>query len=204
MATENKSNKIITIVLALIITLAGVTILYVSLPQGEEKSDGTQTPVQATILTVVYGDEQVNYTIGQLENLTSFSGSGGYIKLGMLPNVVIEGPFNFIGVKITTLLSHDFNLPYNYSITVKATDNKTKEYYYNLSQINGIADVYNESGVPNYTGGMTTILAYKKDGDYITDTDKGPLWMALVDEGKITSSRLWTKMVYYIEIKELT
>jgi len=203
MPTENKSNKIITMVLALIIIVAAVTILYISLPQEKEKSGGTQTPVQATILTVVYGDEQVNYTLQQLENLTSYTGSGGYIKVGMLPDqVVIDGPFNCIGVKITTLLSHDFNLPYNYSIAVKATDNQTKEYYYNLSQINGNANVYNESGIPNYTGSMTTILAYKIDGDYITD--KGPLWIAFLDEGKITSSRLWTKMVYYIKINELT
>jgi flagellar basal body-associated protein FliL len=40
MPTENKSNKIITIVLAVIITLAAVTVIYISLPQNKEKTSG--------------------------------------------------------------------------------------------------------------------------------------------------------------------
>lgn len=209
MATENKSNKIITIVLAVIITIAAITVLYVSLPQNkenntsggtnEQQGGGNQT--ESVVLTIIYGDEQTNYTLQQLENLTPYTGYGGYIKLGMLPDIVIDGPFNYTGVEITTLLNDAFNLPVNYTITVKATDNKTTDY--NLSQMQGDVDIYNESGVANETGGVTMILAYKIEEEYLKDTSDGPFRIAFVNNGRITSSRLWTKMVNSIEINEL-
>ena len=92
------------------------------------------------------------------------------------------------------------NLPSNYSILVNTSDFTT--FNYNKSVINGQVEIYNESGNITQTGGVTMILAYKQDGIYLTDTDDGPLRIAFVNNGKITSSQLWARMVVSFEIIE--
>jgi hypothetical protein len=210
MPTENKSNKIITIVLAVIITLAAITVIYISLPQNKEnektsdenngQQDGNNPTEESVILTVIYGDEQTNYTLEELEALDSYTGTGGYIKTKALPTVIITGPYEYTGVSITLLLNQINNLPENYSIIIKASDDWTTEY--NQSQIQGDVAVYNESGNITGTGGVTMLLAYKEDGEYINESTDGSLRIVYVDDEAITSSSQWAKMVVSIEIVE--
>jgi hypothetical protein len=127
-----------------------------------------------------------------------FEGSGSYIKLGWLPDVVIDGPFNYSGVEITKLLEKIEDLPDQYNITVTAIDGRESNYSYD--EIMGNVDIYNNSGNITSSSGVTMILAYKHDGEYIKDPDEGPLRIAFVDDGLITSSKLWTKLVETIEI----
>jgi len=206
MPTENKSNKIITITLALIITLAAITVIYINLPKenknksgenNERKNEENQAEEGSSILTIIYGDEQTNYTLEELGALDSYTGSGGYIKTKVSS---ITGPYEYTGVKVTLLLGQIENLPENYSIIVEASDGWTTEY--NQSQIHGDVLIYNESGNITGIGGVTMILAYAEGGEYMNESIGGPLRTVYVDDGAITSSDLWTKKVVSIEIVE--
>ena len=205
MPTENKSNKIITVVLVVIIAIAAITVLYVSLPQNEENNastgnneqSGNQT--ESVVLTVIYGDQQTNYTFPQLENLTAFTGMGGYRT--SYPS--IKGQGNYTGVPVTTLVELAAGNIENYSVTVYSSDgNKT----YNYSMVLGDVDLYNASNASDATpignGRATMIIAYMKDGQYLNESQDGKLKTAFVNgrEEIITSSDLWRKYVISIEI----
>ncbi len=196
----DKKNKIITIVLSIIILIAIFTIIYVNLPEEKDTKDKTTNKDTETIFTITFGDEVTNYTLQDLEIFESFIGKGMLIRIGWLPEVKLEGPFNFTGIKVDTIINQFDNLPNNYTVSVYSSDGKTTDY--NKSTINGQVKIYNESGNITQTGGVTMILAHKKDGAYLTDPDKGPLRIAFINDGKITSSKLWAKMVVSIEIIE--
>jgi hypothetical protein len=200
MPKEEKSNRIITIGLVIVICIAIVVLIYVNLPK-EEKQEEQDSKLKGYV-NIIYGEQNYNYSMSNLIKLDSFNGTGSFIKLGWLPDIVIDGPFNYTGVKITSLLNKIENLPESYNITVKASDDKTKNYNFTYSEIIGDVNVYNNSGNITGTGGVTMVLAYMQDGEYITDTKEGPLRIAFLDNGSITSSRLWTKMVISIEVIE--
>lgn len=195
MATENKSNKLITITLALIITIAAITIIYINLPKdenGTEINDGNEQENEI-ILQMLYNDTYKNYTLDQIENLETFTGSGGYIK----SNNITVGPYELTGVKISTILNQYDIESENYSISVKAADNYTK--IFNLSYINGEISVFNETGEQISTGGVTMIINYKQDGEYL-DESEGPLRLGFIYEDGFTSSKIWIKQVVSILI----
>jgi len=206
MAKESKNEKIITIILAIVISLAAITIMYVSLPNEsksnqQENNTGGEVPAEKTILTLIYGDQELEYTLSDLEGMEAYNGSGSQLKIGALPDIIIDGPYDFTGVRFTTLLSQFEDLPDNYNITVTSTDNWTN--VFTKDQVNGVVSVYNETG--NITVGPNPImmLAYKEDGEYITDDTVGPTRVVFVGENAITSSRLWAKMVSSIEVTEV-
>jgi len=189
-------NKTIGIVLAVIILIAIFTIIYVNLPKEvDEKNTNGETE---TVLLFTFGDQTINYTLQDLEALEEFTGKGTFIKYGALPNIFLEGPTNFTGIRANTLLDQIDNLPNNYSIVVYSSDDWTTEY--NKSVINGQVGIYNESGNITEKGGVLMLFAYKKEGEYITDPEEGPLRIAFINDGKITSSKLWAKMVVSVEL----
>ena len=200
MVEEKNRNKIIGAVLAVIIFLAIVTIIIVNLPEEIEKNGETPNGETETVLSLTYGNETTNYTLKDLEALEEFTGKGTFIKYGALPNVFLEGPTNYTGIRVITLLNLIANLPSNYSIVVNTSDPGT--FYYNKSVIDGQVGIYNESGNITQTGGVTMIFAYKKEGGYITEPTEGPLRIAFIDDGKITSSQLWARMVVSVELIE--
>ncbi|KYK22996.1 hypothetical protein AYK21_03155 [Thermoplasmatales archaeon SG8-52-2] len=198
MAEEKNKNKIIGFVLAVIILIAIFTIIYVNLPEETEKKDESLNGEKETIFSLKFRGKITNYSLEDLESLEEFTGMGTYIKSGWLPDVVLDGPTNFTGIRANTLLNQIDNLPNNYSIVVYSSDDWITEY--NKSAINGQVEIYNESGNITQTGGVTMLFAYKKEGDYLTDTDDGPLQIAFINDNKITSSKLWAKMVVSIEL----
>jgi len=212
MPTENKSNKIITIALAMIITLAAITILYVSLPEnkenkkpsGENHEQGGNQTGESAILTVIYGDEQTNYTLDELEALESYTGMGGYRT--SFPS--IKGQGNYTGVPVTTLVELTAGNIENYSIVVTSNDGeKIENKTYNYGFIMGNVDIYNPNNasdaIPIGNGGLNMVLAYKYEGDYLNESKDGKLKIAFLDEnGSITSSGLWWKYIISIEIEE--
>jgi hypothetical protein len=193
MVLENKSYKIITIVLALIIIIAAITIIYTSLPKNEnetEDNNGNQQENEV-VLQMLYNDTYKNYTLDQLQELESLTDSGGYINAIN----VTSGPYGLTGVSISTLLEQFDILSENYSINVKAIDNYSKTF--NLSYINGDIPIFNETGEQIGTGGAIMILNYKDNGEYLDDSD-GPLRLAFIYENGYTSSKLWIKQVVSI------
>jgi hypothetical protein len=195
-----EKNKAITLVLIFIIIIAIITIVYVNLPKEEDTKHKTTNEESDTLLTFTFRDEITNYTLNDFEILEEFTGKGTYIKTGWLPDVVIEGPYNFTGIRVDTILNQIDNLPKNYTIRVSSSDGWTTDY--NQSTVSGQVSIYNESGNVTQIGGATMILAYKKEGTYMTDAEEGPLQVAFINDGKITSSKLWTKMVVSLEIVE--
>jgi len=195
MATENKSNKIITIVLALVITIAAITILFISLPKNENEMENNNGNDQENeiVLSTFYDDQYINYTLNQLEDLESFSGSGGYIK----SNNVTSGPYELTGVRISTILNKFDIISKSYSISVKTSDDFTK--IFNLSYINGDIAIFNEIGEEIGNSGATMIIFYKQDGEYLDETD-GPLRSGFIYEDGFSSSGIWMKQVVSIMI----
>jgi len=207
MSKEGKSNKIITVILALVIIIAAFTIIYINLDEDSDEGNEENNDINLDdtsdeiILTLSYGDETKEYTLNMLENFVSYTQNGGIIKTGWFPDISTEGPFNYTGVKISTLLDEIINLPENYNITITSNDDRRTEY--NQSQINGNINVYNGTSTEAYdVGGVTMVIAYNKETEYLDD-EEGPLRIVFVDDGIFTSANLWARFVVSIEITEI-
>ena len=123
------------------------------------------------------------------------------IKIGFLPEVVTEGPNEFTGIKISTLLDQIDDLPENYNISVKTSDGWIVEY--NMSETEGNLDIYNESGVVINNTGATMMLAYKMNGENLIEGE-GPLRIIYCHDEFYTPSLYWTRLVISIEVIELS
>lgn len=214
---EKNPNKLITIMLAIIICAAAVTLLYVSLQQDDtdtNEEENNETPEQneeetpeepATFLTFIYGEEQTNYTLEELEAMDIITGYGGY----RTSYPMIKGQGNYTGVPVTILVDSIAGSITNYSLFVVSNEdglieNKTFDY----DTVQGNTNIYNSTNAsdetPIGTGGVTMIICYEKDGEYLDEESDGKIKIAFVneDEEKITSSGLWWKFVESIEIIE--
>jgi len=193
MASEKKSNKIISIVLLLIIIVAAITIIYINLPKDETENNNGNEQENEIVLQTLYNDVYINYTLDQLEDLESLTFSGGYINAVN----VTSGPYELTGVRLSTLLNQYNILSQNYSISVKTADNSTK--IFNLSYINGEIPIFNETGGQIGSSGATMIIYYKENGEYL-DVSDGPLRLGFIYENGFTSSNKWIKQVVSILI----
>ena len=198
---DKNSDKLVTIVLAIVIILCIGTLVYVNIPQEKQTTQKLNyvvrvSEVEKPVLTISYGSESFNYTLDELIEMESYTGSGGYIK----KSGVIIGPNNYTGVRISTLTNVFSNLPENYTIQAVASDGYTVSYTYD--EINGHVKVYNESGNETSIGNLTMIIAYKENGVLLNESTGGPLRIAFVDEGAISSSRLWIRSLVSLSIKE--
>ena len=205
------TNKILTIFLAVIICIAAVVLLYINLPKNETKentsddgntngeTEDNETEEPVTDLMVIYGDEQINYTMDEIKAMTNYTGIGGKIK----KTGTTTGPYNYTGVKMTALLDEaefEEELPANYSIDTNSTDGYSQHYTYN--EIQGTTELFNETEgvrVPLGNASLTMIIGYLEDGEEMTDD--GPLMIVFVDD-YYTDSGLWAKHLATIEIIE--
>jgi hypothetical protein len=193
-----KTNKIVAAVLVIALIVALGVFIFVNLPKQTSPNGGTTIPPETSILTVSYNGTRWNYTLAELEALPVMTGSGSYIKVKLLPTVNITGPFNFTGVDIKILLDRIPNLPSNYNVISTSSDNYS--FNYTFAQVYGNVEVYDTSGIITGPGGVTMLLAYKQEGQNITDPTVGPLRIVFVDHGAITPSSLWSKSVVSLEI----
>jgi hypothetical protein len=208
MVGKNNTNKILTIVLALIICISAIVILYVNLPKDEKTGDNTnnnsngstdnnQTEEPVTVLTVIYGNEQINYTLDQIKSMVSYTGIGAKIN----KKLSITGPYNYTGVKMSTFLSELKNLKTskkaNYSINTTSKDGYSQHFTY--EEIQGSIEKLNETRVSLGYSNFTLIIAYMQEGDEITDSEDGPLMIVFVDD-YYTDSGLWVKQLATIEL----
>ena len=80
---EKKVDRLVTAILAVVIIIAVAALIYVNLPHEESipqnSSSNSQTNEQA-YLVISYGNKSFNYTMSELMNMESYTGSGGYIK----------------------------------------------------------------------------------------------------------------------------
>jgi len=196
----SKTNKIITAVVTIAVILAIAVLIYVNLPKQTETPEDN-TDAHKTIpptLALIYNDEQINFTLGQLERLEPYTAKGGYrTQKG------IKGVGNYTGINITTLINTLQPVPYRYSLLV--TDANGENASYNFSTINGQVNIYDPENASNSEpigyGNMTMVLAYQFEGELLNESSDGKLRIVFLDEnGSITSSSLWWKKVVQIRI----
>jgi len=196
-----KTNKIISAVVAIAIIISVAVLIYVNLPKQTETTED-EPPAQKenpSIFTIIYDDEQQNFTLGQLERLEPYTAKGGYRK----QSGFIKGLGNYTGVNITTLVN---NLqPDLYQYSLRATDIEGNYTFYNFSTITGQVNIYNPENAsdpnPIGKGNMTMVLAYQFEGDWLNESSDGKLKIVFLDEnGSITDSSLWWKKVVSIRI----
>jgi len=195
---SSKTNKIIGAVVATAIIISIAVLVYVNLPKQsettEENNDDHNT-IPPT-LTIIYNDKQKNYTFGEIERLESYTAKGGYRNsIG-----VIQGVGNYTGVNITTLVKTLQPTPYRYALQIFSEDGKNM--FFNYSTIIGLVPIYTpQNGSVIGTGNMTLVLAYKYEGDWLNETSDGKLRLVFLDDqGSITDSEYWMKMVTSIRI----
>jgi uncharacterized protein YxeA len=194
----SKTNKIISAVVAIAIIIAIAVLIYVNLPKPTEKTDDNTDDHKSIppTLTLIYDDEQKNFTFGEIERLESYTAKGGYRNsVG-----VIKGVGNYTGVNITTLVNTLQPVPYRYTLQVFSEDGKNMSY--NYSTIIGQVPIYNpENGSAIGTGNMTLVLAYQLEGDWLNESSDGKLRIVFLDnQGSITESKYWMKMVTSIKV----
>lgn len=190
-SNKKKSNIILTFALAVVIIIAVIVIIYVNLPQQEDTPPSPST--SEVLLTFIYGEQHINYTLEDLQNMETYTGYGGYKT--RYPS--IKGPYEYTGVNVTTLLSKIDNLPINYTLQVTASDGWVTNY--SIDEIYGNVTVYNASGNESGIGGVTMLLAFAENGDL--NFSDGPLRIAFVnDDEPYTDSFLWSKYVVTLEI----
>jgi len=139
------------------------------------------------ILTIIYEDYSIIYTLNDLESMDSYTGT--YIKSKLLPDsVVIENSNLYTGVKIITLLDDMPDMPENYYLSIISSDGWIINFTKN--EVMGFVDI-----------------AYKENGEYynVIDEDNviGPLRIAFVGNDVITSSNLWSRKVVSIHINKI-
>ncbi len=195
---EKKVDRLVTAILAVVIIIAVAALIYVNLPHEESipqnSSSNSQTNEQA-YLVISYGNKSFNYTMSELMNMESYTGSGGYIK----KSGTIVGPDNYTGVNVSTLLQGFYNLPSNYTLTATASDGYTVGYTYD--EIIGHVPIYDESGNETGYSNLTMIIAYKENGVLLNESTGGPFRVAFVDDGAISNSKLWVRNVVHLSIE---
>lgn len=189
MAERGKGDNIITIIVAIALLAAAILVIYTSL-------DNDDTKDYETLLTVIYQENQWNYTMSDLENLDRYSGEGSMMK----SSGTISGPYEFGGVPITTLLENanitDFT---SFELNVTSADGWFS--IFNDNAITGNVSVFDETGnETTWSKPIILLLAYTEDNKEISEED-GPLRIVYIgEENPITSSEYWVKKVVSIEI----
>jgi hypothetical protein len=197
----SKTNKIISAVVVVAIIIAIAVFIYVNLPKQTETTNNNTNDHEAipSVFTLIYDDEQRNFTFGEIERLESYTAKGGY----RTQSGFIKGLGNYTGVNITNLVSMFQPTLYQYSLRVFSDDGENTSY--NYSTIIGNVNIYNPENAsdpnPIGKGNMTMVLVYQYEGNWLNESNDGKLKIAFLDQnGSITKSSLWWKKVISIRI----
>jgi hypothetical protein len=195
-----KTNKILTAVVAIAIIVSVAILVYVNLPKQTETVSEDNTPHNTIpqVLTLIYDDEEKNFTLAELERLEPYTANGGY----RTESGFIKGMGNYTGVNITTLIKTIDSVPLQYIIQVISEDGNLS---YNYSTILGDVFLYDPDNGSNPNpigkGNMTMVLAYQYEGNWLNETNDGKLKIVFLDDkGSITKGSLWWKKVTSIRI----
>lgn len=189
MAQREKGDKLIMVILTLAVFAAAVIVIYTSFDENDTKDEDV-------LVSVINGENQWKYTMNNLKNLEEYTGRGSMINdIG-----TINGPFEFTGVSIMTLLE-DVGITNLSSLEINVTAANNWSKIFNADAIVGNVTVFNETGNEiNWSMPVILLLAYEEDSMEISD-ENGPLRITYVGEGTpITLSENWVKQVISIEI----
>lgn len=144
------------------------------------------------VVLTVEGTTTIDFTLAELQSLTSNTSSGAFIK----STGTVVGPSEYTGVPLKDLVdlvcSED-----DYSIEVIGTDDYSVTY--NYSQVEtGLFEHFDESGTSLGFDTFTMVVAYAQDGSPLVDM---VLRMAIIDDSEpITNSELWAKDVCTMKV----
>jgi hypothetical protein len=195
-------NLIITVAFVVVIIVAAAVYFYTSLPQGSDNDqNNTNNGTEDIIFSVLIDNMTYEYNTSQLSNIELFKGSGSFVKVGLLPDqIIIDGPNNFTGISILTLLENIDDVPANYSITFNAKDGYLSTF--TKDEVNGLVDIYNKEGNITGIGNVTMVLAYLQNDEYLEDLYR-PFRIVFIGDDLITGSNLWARMITSMQINEL-
>lgn len=190
--------------LAVTIIISIGILIYVNLPKQtdvviDEDDTDIAKKTAPSVFSLIYDDEQKNYTLSGLQQMETYTAKGGY----RTQSGFIRGFGNYTGVNITTLVSMFPPVPYQYSLIITSEDNKTQQF--NYTTIQGHVNVYDPDNASNTDpigkGNMTMMLAFQHEGDWLDEANDGTLKIVFVDkQGSITQSSLWWKKVISMRI----
>ncbi|NHJ14513.1 MAG: hypothetical protein EAX95_12610 [Candidatus Thorarchaeota archaeon] len=146
-------------------------------------------PVEPIVFEVITNAGTTSFTWTEMLDLPTVTGEGGTKnRFGTL-----DGPFNFTGFSLHSLLTALASLPEEYNVSVVATDGYAVVYNHTLVE-GTITGFDSTTGDSVGTIAATMIVAYERDGEPLLDD--GPLRIAFVnDEGYLSNSSLWAKHV---------
>lgn len=198
-----KTNKMIGAALAVTIIISIGILIYVNLPKQTDvvvdDDNNTAKKTAPSVFSLIYDDEQKNFTLSGLQQMETYTAKGGYrTQTGF-----IKGFGNYTGVNITTLVGMFSPVPYRFSLMITSEDTETQ--MFNYTTIQGqvyIYDVNNASNPdPIGKGNLTMMLAFQYEGNWLDQSNDGTLKIVFVDEqGSITQSSLWWKKVISMRI----
>lgn len=196
-----KTNRILGAVITVAIIISIGVLVYVNLPNQTDVvvQDEPAKKTAPAVFSLIYDDEQRNFTLSGLQQVETFTAKGGYRTQSGL----IKGQGNYTGVNITTLVSMFQPTPYLYSLIISSEDGETL--MYNYTTIQGHVNIYNPDNAsdpnPIGKGNMTMLLAFHYEGTLLDESTDGKVKIVFVDdEGSITQASLWWKKVTSIRI----
>lgn len=198
-----KTNKIIGAALTITIIISISIFVYINLPKQtvvvEDDDDNTINKNAPSIFSLIYDDEQKNFTLSELQQIETYTAKGGY----RTQSGFIKGFGNYTGVNITTLIRMFTPPLYLYSLMITSEDNETQ--LFNFTTIQGQVDVFDPDNASNPDpigkGNLTMMVAFRYEGNLLDESNDGTLKIVFVDEqGSVTQSSLWWKKVTSIRI----
>ena len=158
-------------------------------------TDSTETCFETTctntVLTLIYNGEEKYYTLEDLSDFDSITGTGGRLKV----TGTVSGPYEYTGILISTLAQEFPSMSSEYGVIAIADDGYTMSY--DQDAINGDVMVYDTDGNEQGIGGVHMILATKEDGNV---NYPGSYRVAFINEDEpITDSFLWSKYIVELE-----
>jgi len=213
---EKDQSLIITVTLAALIIVSASIFIYVTYIDQPSPTNGTgdgiddnpagnqsSTDHDLVSLSLFYNGSMWNFTLSEIEQLQTITGTGRYIKTKLFPDVVLGDVYNYTGIQISTLVDQIPIALESYSISATARDNYTKDY--SMNESSGIVDIYDMNGSILLNETAVMIIAFQENdtiyADHIEFDDIGPFRIAFIGENHtITSSGLWVKQVKSIEI----
>ncbi|MGD9962570.1 MAG: hypothetical protein AB7S97_01520 [Thermoplasmata archaeon] len=146
---------------------------------------------EEVVLTVV-GTTTIDFTLSELQALTTYTSMGGFIK----STGTVIGPDEYTGVQVKDLIAMVYSGG-EYSVEVVATDDYTITYNYSQVEDN-LFEHFDSAGTSLGYDTFTMVVAYAQDGLPLVDM---VLRIAIIDDSEpITNSELWAKMVRTIKV----
>lgn len=152
---------------------------------------------EPTALVVDVDGTVEGYPMGDITEMTSVSGEGGYKR----STGTISGPYNFTGVSVLALIEQVATLPTNYTLVAYSSDGRISQY--TKAVVEGTVNGYTPTGDPLDEIHSSMVLAYERDGSPVGDED-GPLRIVFLNEdGNLTDGSRWAKKVVNLTITEV-